>query len=574
MREPRLPLTKLEFHSVDAEAVKNLSQVLDLPEFVARILVQRGYSNIEDVNLFINPNLNHLHDPFLLNDMNVAVDRIRQALRNQEKILICGDYDVDGITSVVLLKMVLPGLGLEVYEYLPNRLSEGYGLHPYSVDYAASINASLIITVDCGITSWDAVEYARGKQIDIIITDHHEPNGPLPRAHAIINPKREDSTYPDKNLAGIGVAFKLVQALIQEKILQFPLPPLLELVALGTIADVAKLTGENRIFVTFGLEALAHTSNPGLKALMRVSKVIHGRKLEPSTIGFQLGPRINAVGRLGKPEQALDLLLAKSRREATLLAEKLNHSNFRRQMIEEKIFKTVEAQASQMNIKEEPFIIVSGNDWHEGVIGIVASKITERYYRPSCVISIKDGIGKGSGRSIACFSLFDCLSEVKSLLIEFGGHQIAAGFRILPENIDQFRNACIKIARDKLSQDNLMPKTFVDVKLDLNELNFKSIKAMQKLAPFGLGNPKPRLLIHNLHSKFAPKQVGMNGSHLKLAVTNGSKVVDAIGFNFGNFIHLLRSCEMFDVIATPEINVWNDREIIQLHIHDIHPHIS
>jgi single-stranded-DNA-specific exonuclease len=567
----QLPRYSWIFSPPDITISRFLAQSLDIPIFVSDILVQRGLTDIDDVRQFMQPSLDQLHDPFLMNDMDKAVNRISQALRHQEKILICGDYDVDGITSVALLKFCLPSLGAEVFTYLPNRFEDGYGFHALSVDYAKSLGVTLLITVDCGITANDTVEYANKSGIDVIITDHHEPSGQGPNAYATLNPKREDSTYPDKNLAGIGVAFKFVQALIQEEILQIPLQPLLELVALGTVADVVHLTGENRVFVHFGLESLSHTSHVGLKALMKVAGVAHGRQINPVAIGFQLGPRINAVGRLGTPTQALNLLLTKSPTDADRLAEHLNLLNQQRQLIEEKILNHAKDQIAKMDLENMNFIVVSGEDWHEGVIGIVASKISEMYYRPSCIISINDGVGKGSGRSIPCFNLFECLQEVSELLIEFGGHQIAAGFRIDPSQIDAFRISCSQIAQNRLSAEDLIPKIEIDAETRMGDLDFRSVKALEKLTPFGLGNPKPRLLLRNLRTRFEPRQVGADGNHLKLVFVKDQRTISAIAFNFGRFAREIASTKELDVIATPEINEWNGRETIQLNVHDIKP---
>ena len=569
MQQTQLPKHQWEYEQPDINVIQELAQSLDMPYFVAAVLVQRGFTDPDTAGRFLNPSLDDLHDPFLLNDMDRAVERIRQALVCQEKVLICGDYDVDGITSVALLKRSLPNSGIDVFTYLPNRLSEGYGFHDHSVSYAREIGATLMITVDCGITSRDTVNYAKQFGIDTIITDHHEQNGSLPEAVAVINPKREDSTYPDDNLAGIGVAFKLVSALKKRGMLRFPITSMLELVALGTVADVAKLIGENRILVYHGLQALTHTSHAGLKALKKVAHIVHGRNMDPYTIGYQLGPRINAVGRLGTPEFALNLLLARSDVEADQIARKMDQVNHKRQSIEEGILTSVRQEVDAMDLQKEPFIIVYGEDWHEGVIGIVASKITDRYYRPTCIITIKDGIGKGSGRSIPAFSLFDCLNQVSEHLIEFGGHQIAAGFRISPEKIEDFKTACLTIARSALQPEDLIPCTTIDAHLDINEVNFRSIRALNRLAPFGLGNPKPKFLLKNLHHHYPPRTVGVDRNHLKLTLSAGNRYIDAIAFGFGPYFEEIASAESLDVVATPEINQWNQRELLQLHIHDI-----
>ncbi|MBN1356343.1 single-stranded-DNA-specific exonuclease RecJ [bacterium] len=571
MHHIQLPRNSWIYNPPDQSVSRFLSQALNLPGFVSDILLQRGFRDIESIQSFLSPRLEDLHDPFRMKDMDRAVDRICQALKNQEKILVCGDYDVDGITSVAMMKMCLPALGAEVFTYLPNRFRDGYGFHEISVDRAKTLNVSLLITVDCGISAVESVDYANRSGIDVIITDHHEPGEILPDAYAILNPKCADSAYPDNNLAGIGVAFKLIQALIERKILQFPVPQLLELVALGTVADVVHLTGENRIFVHFGLESLSHSSHVGLKALMKVAGITYGQQINPVAIGYQLGPRINAVGRLGIPNQALHLLLTRSPEKANRLADQLNQLNHQRQVIEEKILTHVIDQIRASELDKDNFIVVSGENWHEGVIGIVASKITEMYYRPACVISIKDGVGKGSGRSIPYFNLFDCLQKAGHLLIEFGGHQIAAGFRIDPKRIKEFRHACSEIARNQIHPEDLIPKIEIDTETSLPELSFESVKSLERLAPFGLGNPKPRLLIRNLRTRYPPRQVGADNAHLKLVLTQNHRSVNAIAFNFGKHIQDIQASSCMDVVATPEINIWNGRESIQLNIHDIQP---
>ncbi len=570
MHKQELPKNLWEFKPPDKDIVQELARSLEMPCFVASVLVQRGFTDTDSANQFLNPSLDDLHDPFLMDDMDRAVERIRQALVSQEKVLICGDYDVDGITSVVLLKRSLPNSGIDVFTYLPNRLSEGYGFHEHSVSVAREIGATLMITVDCGITSRETVEYAKQFGIDTIITDHHEQNGQLPDAVAVINPKRENSSYPDDNLAGIGVAFKLVSALIQRGMLRFPITSMLELVALGTVADVAKLIGENRILVYHGLQALTHTSHAGLRALKKVAHIVQGRNMDPYTIGYQLGPRINAVGRLGTPEYALELMMSKSMPEAELLAKKMDQVNHQRQSIEEGILASVKREVELMDLDAEPFIVVHGEDWHEGVIGIVASKITDRYYRPTCVISIKDGIGKGSGRSIPSFSLFDCLNQASEHLIEFGGHQIAAGFRISPEKINDFKAACSKIARETLKPEDLIPSTSIDAQVEFQDINFQLDSYIEPTGSVRTGQPETQVSPEATSASLpAPRAVGVDGNHLKLTLASGNRYIDAIAFGFGQFFDKISSAESLDVVATPEINQWNQRELLQLHIHDI-----
>lgn len=563
-----LPKTTWVFDPQTLSESRRIALELQVPDCLGTILFRRGFITPESAYTFLNPSINQLHDPFLFKDMDKAVSRITYALCQQEKILICGDYDVDGITSVALLKKVLMSVGVDVISHVPNRLSDGYGFHYTAVDSALDSGAKLLITVDCGITSREAVDYANEKNVDVIITDHHEPNGPLPNAHAIINPKCPNCGYPDPVLAGVGVAFKLAQALISRGLLDYPLHPLLELTALGTVADVAQLTGENRILVHFGLEAIANTSQPGLKALMKIANVPYGKKLDAIAIGYQLGPRINAVGRLGTPDHALNLLLTSSIDQSNQLAAELHRFNQKRQAIEESIIKLVDKTVAELDIEADPFIVIAGEDWHEGVIGIVASKITDKYHRPSCVISVKDGIGKGSGRSISSFSLFDCLSEIQDCLLEFGGHQIAAGFRIRAEKIDLFKTRCNSIARSKLTAGDFIPKTFIDAEIGIDELSFATIRQLERLSPYGLGNPRPRFLIRNLSNRYPPRPVGSDGTHLKMVVTNGRRIIDGIAFSFGCFSTSLQKAQSFNIVATPEINAWNGREILQLHIHD------
>ena len=472
---------------LDSNSQEKLSKELNISKVLAQILINRGLTEPVLAEKFINVSLKQMHDPFSFSDMARIVNRIKQAKENKEKIMVFGDYDVDGITSVAILKNNLDKLGLNVDYYLPHRVKEGYGLSKNILKIAQEKKINLVITVDCGTSNVREVEELKKHNIDTIITDHHEPSiKDLPAAIGIINPKVKNSTYKFRELAGVGVAYKLCQALAQSRLIEE-----LDLVTLGTIADVVPLTGENRIFVKEGLKVLSQTKRPGLKAMIE-NAGIKNKKFTPTFVSFILGPRLNASGRMDSADTSLKLLMTGDENQAKELAGILDQHNRSRQRIEGKILEEAEAIINKdVNFKKHKVIVVAKEDWHQGVLGIVASKLADKFYRPAIVISLSEDICKGSGRSIKNFHLFHALGECSEFLHAFGGHAHAVGLTITRESIDDFRDSINRLAHDKLSFEDLLPSLDVDMELNLADLDEKTVQELEKLEPFCMGNREP-----------------------------------------------------------------------------------
>ncbi|MCD6531737.1 single-stranded-DNA-specific exonuclease RecJ, partial [bacterium] len=500
----------------DPALSSQLAKELNIPSVIAQILVNRGLKTVSQLKSFFYPSLSDLSDPFLLPDMEKAVGRILEALRNRERIVIFGDYDVDGLTSTALLYYVLSRFGADVIYYLPDRLLEGYGLSEKGIDEAIDKGASLLISVDCGITGIDSVRYAQSRGLDCIITDHHEPGEEIPDAVAVVDPKLMDEDTPFRELAGVGVAYKLADALY-EKLGEDKtfLHEHLDLVGLGTVADIVPLTGENRILAKFGLRTLERTSKPGLKALMQVAG-LWGSELSSWHIVFVLAPRLNAVGRVSDPTIAFKLLISRSHQEAMELALLLEEENHRRKELDERIFaEAVENAERTMRPGDRALVLVSDN-WHLGVIGIVASRLVEKYYRPVVLISTVDGMGKGSARSIPGFHLLDAIRDSSDLLTKFGGHKYAAGLCIENDKIEEFRARFLEYAARHLSDEDLIPQLSIDAKIDPDEIDLNLIKWLDLFAPYGPDNMRPVFLIENAQLAGEPKIVGTN--HLRFRI--------------------------------------------------------
>ncbi len=553
------------------ELQKHLSHALNISPLIAQILLNRNVNNVSAAKRFLEPGNWGLHDPYLLKGIDRTVLRINQAIDNKEKILVHGDYDVDGVCGTALLLIVLRELGAKVEYFIPNRLIEGYGLGMAGVQYAKKLGTHLLITVDCGITSCEEIKLLNKLKVDSIIIDHHQPSKNLPDAFSIIDPLQKGCKYPDSSLSGVALAFKLCEALFGTKSHQ-RLYPHLDLVALGTISDIVPLIGENRFFARQGLKELSRTSKIGLEALIEVSRIIN-RELNSYDIAFILGPRINATGRLGVSDVALRLLLSTDKEEASELATQLDRENKRRQRIESATLReAIEKLEKEINFKEHKVIVLCQEDWHPGVIGIVASKLAERYYRPTIMISMKDGLGKGSGRSIENFHLFEALSNCESLLRGFGGHKFACGLTILKENLNKFIDTINQFASSCLTPEDLIPKLNIDALVSFKDLDFKLLKEIQSLEPFGQSNPAPIFASKNLRLK-RPEQIVGNG-HLKLIVTDGKVGFEAMGFRMSednSIRNLLKSKERFDLAYTVELNDWQGISSIQLNIEDIRP---
>lgn len=563
-----------EIDSIDKAKCEKFSNSLNVSALLAHLLLSRNISTTEEARGFLSCSLSSLYDPFLLKDSEKAVDRIETAIKNREPILIYGDYDVDGLTATALLFLALKEYGARVVHYIPDRLKEGYGLNIDALKDAHKNGAGLIISVDCGITSVQEVDFLKAQKIDCIILDHHQPLGDtLPDALAIINPLQPECDYPYKSLTSVGLVFKLAHALrskLKGKSVgeHPPLEEYLDLVALGTISDVAPATGENRILIKHGLGYLAKTRRRGLRALMEVAGIGKKRKFFTDTVGFILGPRINASGRLSSASGALRLLLTQDEEEAKVLAEGLDKENRKRQSIEEDILKEAMLKVERdVNFKSHKVIVLSSDKWHPGVIGIVASRIVEKFYRPTVLVAFNEDLGHGSGRSIRNFHLFEALSKCREYLVEYGGHEHAAGITVLKDKIDDFRERLNSIAFEALKPLDLIPRLAIDAEIQLSDINLKLMKELELLEPFGVGNPKPVFAVRDLSLRSKPKIIG--SSALKMWVTDGKITYEAVGFKRILDLRSEFAPSRFSLAFTPSLNDWQGEESVQLQIKDI-----
>lgn len=540
-----------------------LHKELGISRILAQILINRGIRNRDEAGSFLNIDFNNLNDPYAFSDMRRAVSIIGEKIRNKDKIMIFGDYDVDGITSVALVKTLLSKMGASAVHYLPHRIKEGYGLNKDILHIVKEKNAGLLITVDCGTSSYEQIKELRAAGIDVVVTDHHEPPGhKLPPASAIINPKINGSSYKYRDLAGVGVAYKLCQALSRNKLIDE-----LDLVSLGTIADVAPLTGENRIFAKIGLSELSQTRKAGLKALIENSG-IKNKKFTSTSVSYILGPRINASGRMATAETALKLLMSKEEKEAGELAVLLESYNRQRQKVEGKIMEEAFGLIGrEVNFKDHKIIVVANEGWHQGVLGIVASKLADRFYRPTIVISLADGLSKGSGRSIKNFHLFHALLECREFLDAFGGHSHAVGLHINKDNVEAFKSRINQLAKKKLRLEDLFPCLEVDMELGLSDLDEPLVSELQMLEPFGTGNPEPLFYTRGLKLKGKPELLARDT--IKFWVSDEKATYQAIGFGMGSFRDDLINAECFDLAYTPRIDSWRGADNILLEIKDI-----
>jgi single-stranded-DNA-specific exonuclease len=542
---------------------EKLSKELNISKVLAQILINRGLTDPLQAEKFLNVSLKEMHDPFSFSDMAQVVDRIKRAATKKEKIMVFGDYDVDGITSVAILKNNLDKLGLNADYYLPHRIKEGYGLPKNILKIAQERKINLVITADCGTSNSREVEDLKRHNINTIITDHHEPSiKDLPSAVGIINPKVKNSTYKYRELAGVGVAYKLCQALTQSKLIDD-----LDLVTLGTIADVVPLTGENRVFVKEGLKAFPQTKRPGLKAMIE-NAGIKNKKFTPTFVSFIIGPRLNASGRMDSADASLKLLMTSNDQEAQELAGLLEQHNRSRQRIEGKILEEAEAIINKdVNFKKHKVIVVAKEDWHQGVLGIVASKLADRFYRPAIVISLNEDICKGSGRSIKNFHLFHALGECSEFLHAFGGHAHAVGLTITRESIDDFRDSINRLAHDKLSFEDLLPSLEVDMELSLADLNEKTVQELEKLEPFGMGNPEPLFYTRGLKLKGEPQNLARET--IKFWVTDGENTHQVIGFGMSSLTMDLKEADTLDLVYNARMDNWGDEPSVILEAKDI-----
>lgn len=552
--------------AADPAVVLDLEKSMGVPPAVARILAVRGFTNADDCRKFFSPGQAPFIDPFLFNHMARACDRICAAIRDREKIVIYGDYDVDGVTSTALLVRLLRQFGADCSYYLPNRLTEGYGVSPEGIRSIFQQGAKLVITVDCGITACDEVDLARTLGMDIIVTDHHEPKDRVPAAFALLDPKLDSCGYPDDSLAGVGVALKLAQGLARTiGAADDVWSRYLDLAAVGTAADIVPLTGENRIIAYLGFGQLPYTKNAGLGALLAVQDCA-ARELSTGDVVFRIAPCINAVGRLGDPRRGVELLLSDDHAQARLYAQELKQANIERRALDSHIQEEAFAWIEKNCDSDADFAIVAGSRaWHCGVVGIVASKVVERYHRPAILFAVGDnGVARGSGRSISGFHLHDALTQCGDLLQGFGGHAAAAGMTILEENLGAFRSKFNAIARSRLSPEDLVPKVNVDAEVRLADLTPQFYSTLKKMEPFGPGNMRPVLVSRNLTNRFAPRVVG--GKHLKMAVQDGASWIDAIAFNFGDRLADAGGSSAFTLAFSLDENEWNGKKNLQLKV--------
>ena len=555
---------KWEFFSHDQVKVKEITEKFGISELLATVLVNRNIVGEKEVELFLNPTRNDFHDPYLMPDMRQAVDRIVKAIENKEKTMIYGDYDVDGITSITVLSRFFKERGLEVGAYIPNRLDEGYGLNKEAIKQIADEGYKLIITVDCGISGTEEVAYAYELGMEVIITDHHEPLDELPNALAIIDCKRKDNKYPFNSLAGVGVAFKLIQALgIELKLDEKEYLKFLDIVCIGTISDIVPLVDENRVIAKLGLKLVEQTRSPGVRALLNAAAY---KEVNSNTVSFGIAPRINACGRMGHERDALDLFLTENIVEANKITEKLNEYNKKRQDIEKKIFEEAIDKIEKENLKENNALVVGAEDWHHGVIGIVASKITELYFKPSILICFEGEDGNGSGRSIPGFDLHAALCSSSKYLEKYGGHEMAVGLSLKKDKFDDFKKVFEEIAKEANTEE-IVPVIKIDKEINLKDITLESVKSLKLLEPFGESNKTPIFIYKNL--RIDSIRALSEGKHLKLTLKDGNTIINAIGFNMGKCSEEYLIGDRVDVIGVLETNVFNGVESVQINMKDM-----
>lgn len=552
---------KWEYCEINTKDVEEIKNKYNVSELVATVISNKKLQSSIDV--FLNPTRKDFYDPFLMPDMEVAVNRIIKAIEEKEKVIIYGDYDVDGITSITVLKKYLKDRGLEVDSYIPNRLDEGYGLNKNAIDEIAQKNYTLMITVDCGISGIQEIEYANSLGIETVITDHHEPAETLPKALAVVDAKRKDNKYPFNQLAGVGVVFKLIQAIsIKYNLEEKEFLKYLDLVCVGTISDIVPLIDENRVISKLGLKLVEVTKNIGLRALLNVAGA---KNIDSTTISFGVAPRVNACGRLGYEQEALNLFLTDNIVQAEEIAKRLNKYNSERQQKEVGIFNEA-IQMIENGEKTKNCIILGKEDWHHGVIGIVSSKVTEMYYKPSILICFEGDEGKGSGRSIQGFDLHEALTKCPEYIERFGGHSMAIGITVKKSEFENFKKQVESYA-DNTNIKELMPIIKIDKEITIDDINMDTIKELKKLEPYGEANKMPLFIYKNL--KIDSIRALSEGKHIKLTLRDRNIVIDAIGFNMGRLVNDYLLGDKIDIVGSLEINKFNGRENIQINLKDI-----
>ena len=555
---------KWEYYEQDLELINEIAEKHGISKLLAQILINRNIIEDEQISIFLNPKRNNFHDPFLMLDMEKAVKRIIRAIENKEKVIIYGDYDVDGITSITVLKKFLNERGLAADHYIPNRLEEGYGLNKKAIETIAKKGYELMITVDCGISGIEEISLANSLGIETIITDHHEQLEELPQAYAIINPKRRENNYPFRELAGVGVVFKLIQAIsIKLELPEKEFLKYLDIVCLGTISDIVPLVDENRVIAKLGLMLVENTRNIGLKNLINESGY---KAIDSGTISFGIAPRVNASGRMGKQDEALELFITDEEEKAKEITKRLNQYNIERQEKEKYIYEQALAELEKKNINELNSIVLAGENWHHGVIGIVASRITEKFFKPTILIGIEDEEGKGSGRSVPGFDLHEALVKSSEYLKKYGGHEMAVGLSLEKSKIEEFKEYFEKIAEEQ-DVKKIVAVINIDCEITKKDLNKATVEQIKMLEPFGEKNKQPLFAYKNL--KIGSIRALSEGKHLKLMLKDGNDSIDAIGFNMGELSELYLIGDKIDVVGTLEINSFNGQEKVQINLKDI-----
>lgn len=554
----------------DENIVAHLQEVLGVNAIIARLLAQRGITNYEDAKKFFRPSLSDLHDPFLMADMAKAVYRITIAKDNRESVLVFGDYDVDGTTSVALMSSYLHELGIHAHSYIPDRYNEGYGISFQGIDYAIKNDITLIVALDCGIKSIEHVEYAKRHGVDFIICDHHLPGDVIPDAIAVLDPKRLDCLYPYKELCGCGVGFKLIQALSISYGQPFEtIQPYLDLVAAAIAADVVPITGENRILAHYGLQVINSSPRPGLKALMKLYDLA---TYTMNDIVFKLAPKINAAGRLEHGNFTVELLTVKTDEEGDIAVQKIISINEERKSLDQGITEAALKQIVDNKLINAKSTVVYSSSWHKGVIGIVASRLIDTYYRPTIVFTDSGEYLAASARSVKNFDIYQALEACSEHLIQFGGHMYAAGLTIKKENLEAFRQKFEEVVSNTIRESDLIPEIEIDSKLNFTDITDQFLRILKQFEPFGAGNPNPSFLTSKVFDTGYAKLAGAKGEHLKMSFKQRGALgfkFSAIAFNLGSHYDNVKEKELFDIIYSIEENNWRNKTTIQLQIKDM-----
>jgi single-stranded-DNA-specific exonuclease len=556
----------------DTAVVKQLSEALGVSESLANLMVQRNITSIGEAKAFFNPSLDYLHDPFLMKDMNIAVDRISVAVKRNEKILVYGDYDVDGTTAVALMYSFLKDQYSNVEYYIPDRYKEGYGVSLKGLDYAYQNNCKVVITLDCGIKAVEKVKYARSKGLDVIICDHHYPGDEIPKALAVLDPKQPYCNYPYKELSGCGVGFKLIHAYSRVHGIPFSeIYHYLDLVAVSIASDIVPITGENRVMAYFGLKQLNESPRTGLKEIIRESEVTKALSIED--VVFKIGPRINAAGRMETGSKAVDLLVSKDTFLATGISKEINNFNIERRSVDRII--TTEAMRmiseDQRTVNSKTTVLYNPN-WKKGVIGIVASRLIETYYRPTVILTESNGFATGSARSVQGYDLYQAIEACSDLLESFGGHMYAAGLTLKKENIRPFMDRFEQFVHNTITEEQRVPRMFIDIELSFAEISEAFFKTMSQFQPFGPENMSPIFVSRNVFDTGSGRMVGSSGEHLKLDLcqeSTGQKSFSAIAFNQADHFEYIKGGNAFDICYSLEINEFRGNRNLQLNIRDI-----